>query len=60
MDYYQIGVEWEQEGTGNQIVLVTTNKSVTIHCIPGVSYSATVRAVTVCPGIMSAPTSFPG
>ena len=59
MDHYQLDTEWEQDGPRNQTILVT-GKSVTIHCIPGVSYIATVRAVTVCPGIMSAPTSFPG
>ena len=59
VDHYQLDIEWDQESTENQTILVT-GKSVTIHCIPGVSYSATVRAVTVCPGIMSNPTSFPG
>ena len=58
VDHYQLDLEWDQDGPRNQTILVT-GKSVTIHCIPGVSYSATVRAVTVCPGITSAPTSFP-
>ena len=58
VDHYQLDLEWEQDGPRNQTILVT-DKSLTFPCCPGVSYSATVRAVTVCPGIMSAPTSFP-
>ena len=59
VDYYQLDLEWEQDGCRNQTILVT-DTSVVFNCIPGVSYNATVRAVTVCPGIMSAPTSFQG
>ena len=59
VDHYQLDLEWEQDGPRNQTLLVT-DESVTIPCSPGVSYSATVRAVTVCPGIMSAPVSTPG
>ena len=58
VDHYQLDLEWDLDGPGNQSIQVAS-KSVMFHCIPGVSYSATVRAVTVCPGIMSAPTSFP-
>ena len=57
VDHYQIDL---QQGQGRNQTILVTGKSVTIDCIPGVSYSATVRAVTVCPGIMSAPTSTPG
>ena len=59
VDHYQLDVEWEQDDPRNQTVLVT-GTSVTFHCIPGILYRASVRAVTVCPGIMSAPTSTPG
>ena len=59
VDHYQLDLEWEQDGCRNQTILVT-DTSVVFNCIPGVSYSATVRAVTVCPGFMSAPTSFQG
>ena len=57
VDHYQLDL---QQGQGRNQTILVTGKSVTIDCIPGVSYSATVRAVTVCPGIMSPPTSFPG
>ena len=58
VDHYQLDLEWDQDDPRYQTVLVTS-KNVTIPCSPGVSYNATVRAVTVCPGIMSDPTSFP-
>ena len=56
VDHYQLDL---QQGQGRNQIILVTGKNVTIPCSPGVSYSATVRAVTVCPGIVSAPTSFP-
>ena len=57
VDHYQLDL---QQGQGRNQTILVTGKSVTIDCIPGVSYSATVRAVTAYSGIMSAPMSFPG